>query len=107
MISSQGLPSRLPGSQSAPDQYARKTVILTRKDKLSTTESLNSIEERLHGNNFFRSPRAYIVNLNMVREIRPWGKNSYEITFSGTQQKALLASNKARELEKILALPGS
>jgi hypothetical protein len=73
----------------------------------NATESLNSIEERLPGNNFFRSHRAYIVNLNMVREIRPWGKNSYEITFSGTREKALLASNKARELEKILALPGS
>ncbi|MCS5696471.1 LytR/AlgR family response regulator transcription factor [Desulfofundulus thermocisternus] len=85
----------------------RKTVILTREEKLNTTESLNSIEERLPGNNFFRSHRAYIVNLNMVREIRPWGKNSYQITFSGTKQKALLASNKARELEKILALPGS
>jgi len=43
----------------------------------------------------------------MIREIRPWGKNGYEITFSSTRQTAILASNKARKLEKILAMPGS
>lgn len=83
----------------------RKTIIFTSKDKFCITESLNSINARLTGNTFIRSHRAYIVNLNMIREIRPWGKNGYEITFSGTRQTAILALNKARELEKILALP--
>ncbi|SFR18278.1 LytTR family DNA-binding domain-containing protein [Desulfoscipio geothermicus] len=84
-----------------------KTIIITSKDKISITESLNSIEARLTGNTFFRSHRAYIVNLNMIREIHPWGKNGYEITFSGTRQTAILALSKAKELEKILALPGN
>jgi len=85
----------------------RKTIIITVKDRLSITENLNNIEARLTGNTFFRSHRAYIVNLGMIREIYPWGKNCYEITFSGTQQTAILAANKAGELEKILALPDS
>ncbi|SFG35692.1 two component transcriptional regulator, LytTR family [Desulfotomaculum arcticum] len=85
----------------------RKTVIVTSIDKISITESLNSVETRLTGNTFFRSHRAYIVNLNMIREICSWGKNGYEITFSGTRQTAILALNKARELEKTLVLPGS
>ena len=84
----------------------RKTIIITSKDKLSITESLNSIEVRLTGNTFFRTHRAYIVNLSMIREIRLWGKNGYEITFSGTRQTAILAANKAMELEKVLVLPG-
>jgi len=41
----------------------------------------------------------------MVREIHPWGKSGYEITFSGTRQTAILAANKAGKLEKIMALP--
>ncbi|MEW5954889.1 MAG: LytTR family DNA-binding domain-containing protein [Bacillota bacterium] len=86
---------------------SRKTTIITSKDKVDITESLNSIAARLTGNTFFRSHRAYIVNLNMIREIRPWGKNGYEITFSGTRQTAILAANKAMELEKALVLPGS
>lgn len=85
----------------------RKTIIITGKEKYSINESLNSIEARLTGNTFFRSHRAYIVNLNMIREIHPWGKSGYEITFSGTRQTAILAANKAGELERIMALPGS
>ena len=75
-------------------------IIFVTKEKRKT-----SIEAKLTCNTFFRSHRAYIVNLNMIREIHPWGKNGYEITFASTRQTAILAANKARELEKILALP--
>lgn len=85
----------------------RKTIIYTLKQKISTTENLNDIEERLTGNSFFRSHRGYIVNLGMIREIYPWGKRGYQISFAGTQQTSLLAWGKVKELEKILGWPGN
>jgi two-component system LytT family response regulator len=85
----------------------RKTVIITPKQKFSITENLNHLEQRLTGNSFFRSHRGYIINLRMIREIFPWGKNGYQVSFAGTKQTALLARDKARELEKILAIPKS
>lgn len=85
----------------------RKTIIFTKKDKLNVTESLNGIEARLPGNTFFRSHRSYIINLNMIREIHPWGRSGYQINFSGTEETALMVANKARVLEQILAMPGS
>jgi len=83
-----------------------KTIIITGKDRLSITESLNSIEARLTGNTFFRSHRSFIINFNMIKEIYPRGRNGYEITFSGTEETALMVANRARVLEKMLAMPG-
>jgi len=85
----------------------RKTVIYTEKHRISTTENLNDIEKRLNGNSFFRSHRGYIVNLCMIKEIYPWGRKGYQITFAGTKETALLTSEKSKELEKVLAMPKS
>lgn len=80
----------------------RKTVIITTRQKFSTNENLNDIEERLTGNYFLRSHRGYIINLSLIREVYPWGKRGYQVSFTGTQETALLAWNKAKELEKIM-----
>jgi len=43
----------------------------------------------------------------MIKEIFPWGKRGYRISFANTKETALLTAEKARKLNKILALPGS
>ena len=83
----------------------RKTVIYTLTNKINTTENLNHIEQRLPANHFFRSHRSFIVNLNMMKEISPWGQRGYQITFYGIHYEALLSWDKAKELEILLAIP--
>ena len=83
----------------------RKTILHTTKQRLETTETLNDIEKRLTGSSFFRSHRGYIVNLSLIKEIYPWGKKGYQITFSGTKETALLTNEKFKELEKRLLYP--
>lgn len=84
----------------------RKSVIYTAKHKISTTENLNDIEKRLTGSSFFRSHRGYIVNLGMIKEIYPWGRKAYEITFKDRKETALLTLERSKELEKVLGIRG-
>jgi DNA-binding LytR/AlgR family response regulator len=61
---------------------------------------LSSIEKRLTGNAFFRSHQAYIVNLNMIGEIQPWGKSGYEITFSAQGKRQYWPQTKPGNWKK-------
>lgn len=80
----------------------RKTVICTAKHKLESMENLDVLEKMLTGKSFFRSHRGYLVNLALIKEIYPWWRKGYYITFAGTKQTALLTAEKLKELEKIL-----
>jgi len=84
----------------------KKSIIITKNDRFSITESLNSIEARLTGKTFFRSHRAFIINLNLIKEIYPRGRSGYEISFTGIGETALMVAKRARVLEKMLAMPG-
>ncbi|WP_165767913.1 LytTR family transcriptional regulator DNA-binding domain-containing protein [Virgibacillus indicus] len=51
--------------------------IYIKGDAFPSTLTLNNLEERLHPYGFFRCHRSYIVNLQKVREVITWTRNSY------------------------------
>ncbi|OPX88506.1 MAG: Transcriptional regulatory protein YpdB [Pelotomaculum sp. PtaB.Bin104] len=71
--------------------------------KIKTTETLENLEKRLSGSSFFRSHRGFIINLNMVKEIQPWGKKTCNVIMNNVNQSVIITKAKARELEKILS----
>lgn len=75
----------------------RKTVIHTLQDKFTTYESLQQLEERLKGRNFFRCHKGYIINSEMVLEISPWGNKTYLVKLANTKETALMTIEKAKE----------
>lgn len=46
------------------------------------TPSLDSLEERLSGQDFFRCHRGYLVNLARIRECYPWFNSRYQIVMN-------------------------
>ncbi len=46
---------------------------------LSTQFTLNELEERLFRSGFFRAHRSYLVNLQHIKEIIPYTRNSYSL----------------------------
>lgn len=54
-------------------------IIHTTKGKIKTTETLKALEQRLAGNSFFRCHRGFIINLNMVKEVQPWGRKTCKV----------------------------
>ncbi len=65
--------------------------------------TLTELEERLQHYGFFRCHRSYIVNLQKVREIITWTKNSYSLRLStGKDAVVPLSRSKLQELKTLL-----
>ncbi|WP_068784230.1 LytTR family transcriptional regulator DNA-binding domain-containing protein [Paenibacillus phocaensis] len=65
--------------------------------------TLTELEQRLNHFGFFRCHRSYIVNLQKVREIITWTKNSYSLRLN-TEEDAVvpLSRSKLQELKALL-----
>lgn len=67
--------------------------------------TLNELEKRLIHLGFFRCHRSYIVNLQKVREIISWTRNSYSLVLQGTAKSEVpLSRNKLTELKEIVGI---
>jgi len=67
--------------------------------------TLNELEKRLMSFGFFRCHRSYIVNLQKVREIITWTKNSYSLILSGKEKGNVpLSRGKLVELKGIIGI---
>ena len=82
----------------------RSTVIYTKGgEKYVTGDSLAETEARLDPAVFFRSHKSYIINLNHISNITPYGRWTYVVRLSGITQDALITHEKYEELEKLFS----
>lgn len=69
------------------------------------TLTLAELEQRLANFGFFRCHRSYIVNLQKVREIITWTKNSYSLRLhTGKDNVVPLSRTKLQDLKILLNL---
>ena len=67
--------------------------------------TLNELEERLLLFGFFRCHRSYIVNLQKVREVITWTRNSYSLVLEDTEKSSVpLSKTKMADLKGMLGL---
>lgn len=57
-----------------------QTFLFVNKEEFASTNTIKALEELLQPLGFFRCHRSYLVNLQRVREIIIWSKNSYSLT---------------------------
>ena len=82
----------------------RSTVIYTRDGgRYVTGDSLAETEARLDPAVFFRSHKSYIINLNHISNITPYGRWTYIVRLNGITQDALITHEKYEELEKMFS----
>jgi two-component system LytT family response regulator len=80
----------------------RATVLYTKDDgRYVTGDSLAEMEERLPKEVFFRCHKSYIINLNHIRDITPYGRWTYVVRLKDTKHDALITHEKYEELEKM------
>lgn len=68
-----------------------------------TSDTLSELEERLDPATFFRCHKSYIVNLNHIDSITPYGRWTYIIQLKGIEQDALITHEKFEELESMFS----
>jgi ABC-2 type transport system ATP-binding protein len=75
----------------------------TTERRLPTQFTLTELEERLSRSGFFRAHRGYLVNLQHVKEVIPYTRNSFSLRLddaAGT--KIPLSKSAASELRELL-----
>lgn len=67
--------------------------------------TMTELEKRLHPYGFFRCHRSYIVNLQKVREVVTWTRNSFTLVLGDTKKSSIpLSKTKMTELKEMLGL---
>lgn len=80
----------------------RSTVIYTADGgSYYTSDTLSETEARLDPETFFRCHRSYIINLNRIHDITPYGRWTYVVRLTGTEHDALITQEKYEELERM------
>jgi len=80
----------------------RSTVLYTaNNERYVTNDTLGEMEEKLPSDVFFRCHKSYIINLNHIKDITPYGRWTYVVRLEGTQQDALITHEKYEELEQL------
>ena len=66
-------------------------------------EALSETEARLDSDVFFRCHKSYIINLNHISNITPYGRWTYIVRLNGTEHDALITHEKYEELERMFS----
>ncbi len=82
----------------------RATVLYTKDDqRYVTSDTMGELAARLPESTFFRSHKSYIVNLNHIDSIMPYGRWTYIVRLRGTTRDALITTERFEELQKLFA----
>ncbi len=77
----------------------RATVIYTADGgRYVTGDTMAEVEARLDPEIFFRCHKSYIINLNRISAMEPYGRWTFVVKLPGTRQTALITHEKYEEL---------
>ncbi|RLL42023.1 ATP-binding cassette domain-containing protein [Oceanobacillus piezotolerans] len=82
-----------------------QSFIYTKGEMFPSTLTLNQLEDRLHPFGFFRCHRSYIVNLQKVREVITWTRNSFSLILDDKNKSSIpLSKSKMAVLKELLGM---
>jgi ABC-2 type transport system ATP-binding protein len=80
-----------------------RTYLQTGEGSLPTQFTMTELEQRLSRSGFFRAHRGYLVNLQHVKEVIPYTRDSFSLRLKDPEgTKIPLSKTAARELREIL-----
>ena len=82
----------------------RATILLMRDGtRYVVSDGMAELDERLPDELFFRTHKSYIVNLNLIESIAPYGRWTYVVKLKGLKDDALITHERFEELQKRFA----
>jgi len=82
---------------------AGRAYLQTRSERLPTQFTLTELEERLVRGGFFRAHRGYLVNLQHVKEVIPYTRDSFSLRLDDPAGTVIpLSKSAANELKDLL-----
>ena len=85
------------------ETYNRGCLIHTKSGEYYESKSLGDYEKQLINMNFFRIHKSYLVSLDKIREVFPWGSNTFSLRMKGYEGNILpISRDKTKVLRKLL-----
>nr|WP_255437521.1 LytTR family DNA-binding domain-containing protein [Thalassobacillus sp. CUG 92003] len=87
------------------ESHSGQSHLYIMSESFSCVFTLAELEQRLQPYGFFRCHRSYIVNLQKVREVVTWTRNSYSLILDDQKKSEIpLSKSKMAELKGMLGL---
>jgi two-component system LytT family response regulator len=74
--------------------------IVTNEEVFLTSQSLQSLEEKLDPQKFIRCHKSYIIRMDAIRKLEVYGRWTYTVKLKDTEETALMTSEKYDELKQ-------
>src|SRR5690625_217345 len=82
-----------------------QTYLFVNHEEFASSNTIKNLEELLHPFGFFRCHRSYLVNLQRVREIIIWSKNSYSLKLDNSSKSTIpLSKANYGKLKELIQL---
>ncbi|GAB2546690.1 LytTR family transcriptional regulator DNA-binding domain-containing protein [Gracilibacillus alcaliphilus] len=82
-----------------------QTFLFVNNEEFASSNTIKTLEERLQAFGFFRCHRSYLVNLQRVREIIIWSKNSYSLSLDNVSKSTIpLSKGNYSKLKELIQL---
>jgi len=77
---------------------------LENNQEINVSGTLEGFDEQLKYYGFVRSHKSYIINLNKISRIIPWGDNTYLVKFNGTEKEVMISRSYLPAIKSILRI---
>lgn len=81
----------------------KRTYLVTTSGKFIYKNTLHHLEELLP-ENFIRTHRSYIVNINYIKDIEPWFNGAYQITIINDDDNVPLSRSHSKYFKEIMQM---
>jgi DNA-binding LytR/AlgR family response regulator len=80
------------------------TFIVTKNGKYKTRDALNTLENKLSSQGFFRCHRGFLINLKYICKISPWFGSNYVSKLEGSPYEIPISRSRLREIKELLGI---
>ena len=80
----------------------KEVFVFTRDSRFTTNYTLNQLGNKLINQNFFRSHKSYLVNLDRIYKIIPWLNSTFVLQIEGLKEEVPVSRHYVKDFKKIL-----
>lgn len=80
----------------------KEVFVFTRKATYTTHYTLNQLGNKLINQNFFRSHKSYLVNLDRIYKIVPWFNSTFVLQIEDWEEEVPVSRHYVKEFRRIL-----
>ena len=82
----------------------KESLVYTQNEIYTSKLKISKWEEILPKNKFYRTHRAYIVNLDKIKEVEPWFNRTFVLKIQDLKFKVPVSRNNIKEFKELLSI---